>query len=455
MAPPVDTSAIVSLLIVDDNPVQRMQVAALCRELGVPMIYEAGSGKEALDLMALLVLPPDLVIVDLEMPAMDGVEFIECLHQRGLDVPLVVASSREVVLIQTVETMARNLGMPVLAALRKPLRPDQLRAAFERWNRERRDDGTRPSNAVALEVPREELARAIADGAITVWYQPKVDMARGVVTGVEALSRWTHPQLGRVNPERFVALAEREGLIRELTFHVLRMAVAQAARWNALGLTLSLAVNLSPTLLEVPGLVQRIVEIVEREHLPPRQLVLEITESSVVDCMGAALGVLARLRLHGFGLSIDDYGTGFSSMQQLARIPFSELKIDRSFVHCAHLRANLRVILQSALTMARQLGLVTVAEGIETVEDWCLVRDSGCTLGQGWLVAPALPGEELPNWIRAHEPRVLSLGNGPRPQPGAAQEDRRLYERRLYERRMAERRVRGKRSPAPSSRPSS
>ncbi|HEX7686907.1 MAG TPA: EAL domain-containing response regulator [Burkholderiaceae bacterium] len=449
MAPPADTSSIVSLLIVDDNPVQRMQVSALCRELGVPMIYEAGSGREALDLIALLVLPPDLIIVDLEMPAMDGVEFIECLHERGLDVPLIVASSREVVLIQTVETMARNLGMPVLAALRKPLRSDQLRPAFERWNRERRDDGTRPSGAEPLELPRDELARAIAGGAIKVWYQPKVDMARGKVTGVEALSRWTHPQLGRIGPDRFVALAEREGLIRELTFHVLGTAVAQAARWNALGLPLSLAVNLSPTLLEVPGLVQRIVEMVEREGLPPRQLVLEITESSVVDCMGAALGVLARLRLQGFGLSIDDYGTGFSSMQQLARIPFSELKIDRSFVHGAHQRTNLRVILQSALTMAHQLGLVTVAEGIETVEDWCLVRDSGCTLGQGWLVAPALAAHELPDWIRAHEPRVLSLGSGQRLAAGATADERRLHERRLYERRMAERRVRGKRAPPP------
>ena len=144
--------------------------------------------------------------------------------------------------------------------------------------------------------------------------------------------------------------------------------------------------------------------------LQTEQIVLEITESSVVDCMGVALGVLARLRLKGLGLSIDDYGTGFSSMQQLARIPFSELKIDRSFVHGAHKRTNLRVILQSALDMSRQLGLVTVAEGIETLPDWQLVRDSGCGVGQGFLISPAMPAELVPEWIHSHERRLLALG---------------------------------------------
>src|ERR1700748_2898399 len=121
MVPPAKPSAIVSLLVVDDNIVQRMQVVALCRELGVEMIYEAGSGAEALELLSLLVLPPDVAIVDLEMPGLDGVELIELLHERQRSIPLIVVSSREVVLINTVETMARNLGIPVVAGIRKPL----------------------------------------------------------------------------------------------------------------------------------------------------------------------------------------------------------------------------------------------------------------------------------------------------------------------------------------------
>jgi EAL domain-containing protein (putative c-di-GMP-specific phosphodiesterase class I)/ActR/RegA family two-component response regulator len=410
MVPPASSSAIGSLLIVDDNIVQRLQVVALCRELGVEMIYEAASGAEALELLSLLVLPPDVMVVDLEMPVMDGVELIELLPERGLSIPLIVVSSREVVLINTVETLARNLGIPVVAGIRKPLRRESLAAAFDNWDREQADPGVVDSGIPMLAIPPQDLAAAIAGGAIRVHYQPKVDMTKGVVCGVEALARWTHPTLGEIRPDRFIDLAEREGLIHALTLSVLGQAFGEAGRWNAAGLRLSLAVNLSPRLLEDPGLVRELSALLDAHGLEARQVVLEITESSVVDCMGVSLGVLARLRLKGFGLSIDDYGTGFSSMQQLARIPFSELKIDRAFVHGANQRTNLRVILQSALDMARQLGLVTVAEGIETLADWQLVRDSGCGVGQGFLVAPAMPADLVPGWINRHEPRLLQLG---------------------------------------------
>ena len=411
MVPPVPSSAIGSLLVVDDNIVQRMQVVALCRELGVEMIYEAGSGAEALELLSLLVLPPDVMIVDLEMPVMDGVELIELLHERQLSIPLIIASSREVILINTVETMARNLGIPVVAGIRKPLQRESLGAAFDGWDRQQAEPGVVASGAPHASIPAQDLAAAIEIGAIHVHYQPKVDMARGVVCGVEALARWTHPTLGEIRPDRFIDLAESEGMIHALTMSVLRQAFGVAERWNALGLRLSMAVNLSPRLLEEPTLVRELSALLDTHRLEARQIVLEITESSVVDCMGVALGVLARLRLKGFGLSIDDYGTGFSSMQQLARIPFSELKIDRAFVHGATQRTNLRVILQSALDMSRQLGLVTVAEGIETLADWQLVRDSGCGVGQGFLVSPAMPAEQVPDWVRRNEPRLLELGS--------------------------------------------
>ena len=409
MVPPVAPPVVASLLIVDDNIVQRMQVVALCRELGIEMIYEAGSGSEAIALLSMLVLPPDVAIVDLEMPGMDGVELIESLHERALSVPLIVVSSREVVLINTVETMARNLGIPVVAGIRKPLQRDALAAAFDGWNRGRAEPGVVARRAPAVAVDPRELDSAIESGAIAVHYQPKVDMTRGEVCGVEALARWTHPVHGEIRPDRFVELAEQEGLIHALTMAVLRQAFGVAARWNAQGLRLSMAVNLSPRLLEEPALVRELSSLLEEHGLDPRHVVLEITENSVVDCMGVALGVLARLRLKGFRLSIDDYGTGFSSMQQLARIPFTELKIDRAFVHEAARRDNLRVILQSALDLARQLELVTVAEGIETLEDWRLVQACGCNAGQGFLVARPLPAGEIAPWLKAHQSRLPEL----------------------------------------------
>src|SRR5690606_36511480 len=197
-----------------------------------------------------------------------------------------------------------------------------------------------------------------------------------------------------------------------LTLSIADQACAQAAQWNKRGLRLSMAINLSPQLLDADQFVDDICVLIERHAVRADQIVWEITESSVVANLGAALGVLARLRLKGFGLSLDDYGTGFSSMQQLARMPFTELKVDRSFVHGASQRKHLRVILQSALDMANRLNLVTVAEGVERQEDWRLLQEYGCSLGQGYLVARPMPGKELPVWLRTQARHLRSLHGG-------------------------------------------
>ncbi|MFY9512963.1 MAG: EAL domain-containing protein, partial [Rubrivivax sp.] len=265
------------------------------------------------------------------------------------------------------------------------------------------------AGGATLQVGPEALAAAIDAGEIGLHYQPKVDMATGLVRGVEALARWQRPGIGPVPPDVFVALAEQEDLIHPLTLCVLQQALAQAAAWNARGLKLSMAVNLSPRLLDRAALVDEVTDLVLQQGLRTEQVVLEITESSVAGGMGAALGVLARLRLKGFGLSIDDYGTGFASMQQLARIPFTELKIDRSFVHGAHQREPLRVILQSALEMSRRLGLVTVAEGIETLQDWRLLQEFGCSIGQGYLIGRPMPAADLPRWLKKHQAALNDL----------------------------------------------
>jgi len=412
-----------SLLIVDDSGVQRMHAVDLCRQFGVPLIYEAATGSEALELLGLLALSPDLLIVDLEMPGMDGVELIQQLHQRQIHIPLVVASVRELSLIHSVELMARNLGLPVLGGLQKPLTLPPLQAMLQRFGELARCQGAAapaPANP-AVSICREELASAIARGELGVHYQPKVDMRTGIVRGVEALARWHRHGTGFVRPDLFVALAEEENLIHELTLSVMGQALAQAAEWNARGLKLSMAINLSQRLLDRPTLVDEVSALVQQRGLKADQVVLEITESTLADRLGTALGALARLRLKGFGLSIDDYGTGFSSMQQLARIPFTELKIDRSFVHGAHQRSNLRVILQSALELARQLGLVTVAEGVETLEDWRLLQQGGCNVGQGYLIAKPMPASEMLQWIKRHQPRLRELrhestGAGPSPE---------------------------------------
>ncbi|HEY9024875.1 MAG TPA: EAL domain-containing response regulator [Burkholderiaceae bacterium] len=418
MSPPAGSPPVASVLVVDDSVVQRNQAVALCRELGVAMVYEAASGAEALHLLEMLVLPPELMIVDLEMPVMDGLELIERLGQQKRAIPLVLASSRELALIQTVEAVARNAAIPVLGALRKPVDLAALRGAVDEIQRTRDVQARTDAEDAGEPVTAEALERAIALGEIDVHYQPKVDMATGLVRGVEALARWHRAGGAPVRPDRFVALAEREGLILALTRGVMGRALAQAAHWNAHGLRLSMAINLSPALLDSGALVQEILDLLARHSLAAERVVFEVTEGCVVDCLGPALAVLARLRLKGLGLSIDDYGTGFSSLSQLARIPFTELKIDRSFVRDAWRRDNLRVILQSALDLARQLGLVTVAEGIETLEDWRLVQACGCNVGQGWLIARPMAARDFLPWLKTHQRRLPEL-RPVRPEPDA------------------------------------
>ncbi|WP_343583811.1 EAL domain-containing response regulator [Herbaspirillum sp.] len=412
MVPENLSDLIESALVVDDSALQRQHTVGLLRELGIDLIYEAGNGNEALDLLGLLKLPPGLAVIDLEMPGMDGIELIQHLQAKGVNMPLIVASSREASLLLSVENMIQTLGMHVLGALQKPLDNGKIASALRAFTRA--GNVVRQKADAGPSMCEADLAAAIANGEIIPYYQPKVDVQTGILKGVEALARWKHPERGMIPPDRFIPMAESSGLIHDLTIRMMDQAMAQAAIWYSRGLTIKVAVNLSPLSLEQPDFLQRILALVDRYELSAERIVLEITEGSVVANKGNSLGMLSRLRLKGFGLSIDDYGTGFSSMQQLARIPFTELKIDRSFVDGAHERKNLRVILQSALDMAKRLELVTVAEGIETMEDWRLLQSFGCNLGQGYLIAKPMPANELPLWLKGHHRRLPELRPAPR-----------------------------------------
>jgi EAL domain-containing protein (putative c-di-GMP-specific phosphodiesterase class I) len=251
-----------------------------------------------------------------------------------------------------------------------------------------------------------------------VHYQPKVCLRTGLLRGVEALARWRHPQAGDVPAGRFVELAEASGLIGELSFAVIDSALRSLAYWCSRGLRLSLALNLSPRLLTVPDLVGELLARVRAHGIEPPQVVLELTESSVVAAYDGGIGVLTRLRLKGFGLSIDDYGTGYASMSQLARIPFSELKVDRQFVHGAAVRHAQRMLLESALETARRFDLVSVAEGVERSADWRLLQTLGCDVAQGYLIARPMAADALQPWLRQHQTRLAQLRLPTPPQAG-------------------------------------
>ncbi len=397
------------VLIVDDSLVQRQHAVALCRSLGVHQVHEACDGQDALRRLAGLSEPPTLIVIDLEMPVMDGFELIQQLGRHGVQSPFVVASSREGALMRAVEAMAASLSLRLLAGVAKPLTREAMVAALQASHQSVVGQPKAALPARPTPIAPEALAEAVAQGRVTPQFQPKVDVRTGLLRGVEALARWTDPVLGAVPPDRFIATAEQHGLIGELTQSMMDQSLAQLSRWGQRGLNPSLAINLSPLSLQTPGLVEQITTLLVRHGVAPSQVVLEITESAAVSSDAASLSVLARLRMRGLGLSIDDYGTGFSSMQQLSRVPCTELKIDRSFVHGAHRSAHLQTLLQSALEMSNRLGLVSVAEGVETLEDWRLLQQLGCSVAQGYLLGRPMVGDALPRWLKEREPQLAAL----------------------------------------------
>ena len=255
-----------------------------------------------------------------------------------------------------------------------------------------------------------ELRRAIGDGEIALFYQPKLDLATGRVNGVEALVRWIHPQHGLILPGDFVPVAEHTGLIRPLTSHVLASAVQQAAMWRRSGYELKVALNLSARSLHDGAIVHDVSANLAQCELPASLLQLEITESSIMADPARARRVLDQLHEMGVGLSIDDFGTGYSSLAYLQDIPVSEIKIDRSFVTNLVENEADRVIVRSIIDLARNLALVSTAEGVESAPAMRWLHDAGCDQAQGYHIAKPMPAHEVTEWLTRRDEHAPAAG---------------------------------------------
>jgi diguanylate cyclase (GGDEF)-like protein len=255
------------------------------------------------------------------------------------------------------------------------------------------------------------LRRAVEESdQIVVHYQPKASLPSGRVTGVEALVRWEHPDHGLIAPNDFIPLAERTGIIRPLTWCILRKALEQNRRWADDGLVLRVAVNISARCLLDKGFPEEMARILRETGVPAERLELELTESSVMSDPDRALTILQALRRTGIRLAIDDFGTGYSSMAYLKKLPVSEIKIDRTFVTEMDSDASDAAIVRSSLELAHNLDLEVVAEGVETEAVWDLLTDLGCSSAQGYFLSKPLPAGDFERWLREHEAsKVLAV----------------------------------------------
>lgn len=390
------------ILIVEDHDFQRRILARLLGALGAKQVLEAANGRAALALLE-AGHAPGLVICDLDMPEMDGMAFIRHLGQRLPDVSVIVTSAMDPVLLGSVAKMADAYGVRLIGMLEKPVTRVHLAQLIAASENERPRRAVPPAPSFTL----EEIEAGIRNHEFVPFFQPKLEMKTGAVVGAEALARWRHPTQGIVAPYGFILPLERAGRIDALTFLMIEQSAHAARRLREAGLDITVSVNLSTTSLSDVALADRVTEIVTGCGVEPKHMVLEITETAAMTALAPALENLVRLRMKGFGLSIDDYGTGFSSLAQLARVPFTELKIDQCFVTGCGDNQNAYVIVEASIALAHGLKLKTVAEGIETQDDWNVLRALGCDMAQGYFIArPMDEGALL--FFAAQPPQVVS-----------------------------------------------
>lgn len=403
------------LLILDDDSLIGQTITAIATLAGLETCYTQNSEEF---FRAVEEWRPTHIALDLIMPEMDGVQVIQRLALRGCEAAIIITSGVGTRVLDAAGRLAAEHGLNIVGVLAKPFTPARLRqlllsevpgpSSFG-------EHGVSQEGALApaATLSADELRRAILSGAIVPYFQPKVVCATGALAGFEVLARWGHPTQGLILPARFIPLAEASGLIDDLTLYV----TDQALRWFAPlgtsgngagpgklsatpGVGMELAVNISARTLSNTALFDEIRERCSQLGVAAERLSFELTESSAMDDPIASLDLLTRLRMQGFHLALDDFGTGFSSMLQLVRLPFSEIKIDKSFVMTAMQSQESRTVTRFIVDLGRSLGLRCTAEGVEDVQVLAYLQSIGCDLAQGHAIAQPMPGDVAVRWMQ-------------------------------------------------------
>ena len=389
------------LLVVDDEPIQRLIVTRAVETLGYVVDGAADLDEAAGRLAA---RNYDVVVLDLSLGANEGVSLLHTLHGRRSDPLVVLISAMDARVRAASYRMAEALGVRVVGALEKPIVPARLRALLRDVPRHKAVDHV----ALTAMPTAAELESALDRHEIQVEFQPQMRLSDRRVVGMEALARWRMAGAqDRIPPDLFIPMAERHGLIVQLTRQVLQEALAICRRWRSVQPECGVAVNISPLMLANPMLPDEVEAALIAADVPPGALVAELTESAVISDPLLATEVLTRLRIKGVRLSIDDFGTGHSSLLSLMRLPFTELKIDRSFITGCEVDAEAWKIIRATISLAHELGLQVVAEGIETPRVAEKLLGAGCDVGQGWHFGRPMAEPALTDWFRAHTSALM------------------------------------------------
>lgn len=387
-----------SVLVVDDDVFTLSVVEDMLIQIGLDKILKAKDGLQGLE--CLDTEDCQIIICDLNMPGMDGIEFFRHLAKRDYKGSVIISSVSDIHLLDAVATLVKEHQLNLLGTLHKPFELKSLEAIINNHQFVKtRTKGFQP------DYPRlsvDELTNALDTGRIEVFFQPKVVVRNQQVSGAECLVRIKQEDGKILSPLAFIDVAEKYNLIDRLTNQVFEKAVITLGKWLKSGLDLKLSINLSEHNLHQLSLPEQLAETATKSGVEPNRIILELTETSVGENLRTSLDIVTRLRLLGFGLSIDDFGTGYSSMEKLGKLPFTELKVDRQFVASALTNDVSRKILNNSIQLGKDLNMNVVAEGVETEEERVLLTSLECDEIQGYFYAKPMPASEFIEWLEEY-----------------------------------------------------
>ncbi|MDH5425238.1 MAG: EAL domain-containing response regulator [Gammaproteobacteria bacterium] len=381
------------LIVIDDD----IQFAGLLGEIARSAGFETELCDDARDYF-LANEAYSVMVLDLNMPGMDGVEVIRQLGKTAQDIHLILISGYDKGVLHSAEKLAQEHNLNVVGSLTKPLEMASFISMLNSIDIEK----SFPVYLVESEnspITVAEIRQAIVNNEMELYYQPQIELRTNTLKGVEALVRWHHPTRGLITPGMFISIVEKEGLMGELTSSIINMAVNQSNEWKKTGLNITISVNVSAENITSLLLPEQLSDLIKDHGLNPQSIVLEITERALMGELKTSLDILTRLRMKGFGLSIDDFGTGNSSLVLLHRVPFTELKIDMSFVKNMDRDLDARAIVETCVMLSHKLNMDCVAEGVENESIRRGLTLMGCDIGQGYLMAKPMAASQLIEWI--------------------------------------------------------
>ena len=379
------------ILLIDDDPTQLAILTAYLSSRRILDIHEARDGESARRLIEANEQPFTMIITDLSMPNLDGFEFLKVLGQMKYQGEVVIISGHENILLESAASLGKMHGLTISGQIRKPLTKFALDRLFSQPPGKQPTKFHNNPNSMAV----EEIIRGLSHNEFFPYYQPKIDLLSGKIVGAEALARWAHKEHGLISPAAFIPVAEANDLISEITMSIFAQVISDLEKGGAAWNGMKLSFNLPARMVSDINLPDLLSSKLARKGLSNSALCIEITESGMVEFDPVTIEVLSRLRIKGFDLSIDDFGTGAANIANLKVFPYNELKIDQSFINNVLTDAFSAETVRTSITLARQLGLRIVAEGIENDEVLQFVKSKGIDQAQGYLFSKPVPVKEM------------------------------------------------------------